>query len=254
MTLLALQKDFREALLADDAMDGARFGADAVAGLNVYRNAYRGRLMECLRTSYDKVWGWIGDEAFDAAACHHIILHPPQSWTLDFYGEGFERTLATLFPDDPEVSELAWLEQAMQRAFASLDQPIITAGDLTSGELAAINWDHAQLGFVSSFQLREFRTNCIEIWLSIANDTDAPDALLLDEPISVAVWRKEFSPQFRMIDPNEQKALTLLMNGGTFGELCDEMAARLGVEAAASATGAMLGRWIGEEMISSIRC
>jgi hypothetical protein len=253
MTLLALQNAFRDALVTEDFKVRAPFADSAEAGLVVYRNAYRGRLMEGLRSSYDKVWTWVGDEAFDAAACHHIILLPPHSWTLDDYGAEFDQTLTALFPDDPEVAELAWLERAMQKAFASLDEPIITPVDLTSSEMATCDWNSVQLDFVRSVQMREIRTNCTGIWLAIANETDPPEQIMLGASAPLCVWRKDFSPQFQVLEREEQDALSLMANGATFGKLCETLAAKLSEDEAVSAAGTLLGRWIGEAMVTAIR-
>lgn len=77
MSLAALQREFQTAIVNDCATTaGAREG-----GLAIYRNAYRARLLDCMRESYDRTWTWMGDEAFSAAACHHLILHPPGNWT-----------------------------------------------------------------------------------------------------------------------------------------------------------------------------
>jgi hypothetical protein len=253
MTLLALQHAFRDALIAEDFTVRAPFVDSAEAGLGVYRNAYRGRLMEGLRSSYDKVWTWVGDEAFDAAACHHIILHPPHSWTLDDYGAEFDQTLEAIFPDDPEVAELAWLERAMQNAFASLDEPVITPVDLTSSEMATCDWDSVQLDFVSSLKVREIRTNCTGIWLAIANETDPPEQIMLGASAPLCVWRKDLSPQFQLLDSNEWDALSLMASGATFGQLCQTLTEKLGEDEAVPLAGTLLGRWIGEAMVTAIR-
>jgi Putative DNA-binding domain len=252
VTLLTLQQDFRSALLVDEMAEDTPFGVAASDGMKVYRNAYRSRLMNCLRSSYDKVWSWVGDEAFDAAACHHIILHPPRSWTLDDYGEGFDQTLKSLFPDDPEVPELAWLEWVMARAFASLDQPIVKPADLASADVADLDWDKVRLAFVGSLQMREIQTNCTGLWLSLTNGTEMPERILCDTPVFLSVWRKEFSPQFRVLDTAEREGLQMMQSGATFGALCTKMSALLGTDQAVAAAGSMLGRWVGEEMVTSL--
>ncbi|MFM9853093.1 MAG: putative DNA-binding domain-containing protein [Sphingomonadaceae bacterium] len=253
MKLLALQNEFRAALLADNDDDLATpFGAAATPGLSVYRNAYRARLMECLRNSFEKVWSWVGDEAFDAAACHHIILTPPHSWTLDDYGDGFDQTLASLFPGDPEIPDLAWLEWAMQRAFASLDGPVVTPADLTSDAMANCDWDNVTFSFVDSLQTRIITSNCTGIWLALANETDMPELITLEDFAALHVWRKGFSPQFYVADENEHRALTMAMAGDSFGQICEALADHQSTDEAIAAAGGMLGRWIGEGMVAAL--
>ena len=51
----------------------------------------------------------------------HVARVPPSSWTLDAYPRDFPATLAPLYPDDPEVAELAVLELALAEAFVGAD-------------------------------------------------------------------------------------------------------------------------------------
>jgi hypothetical protein len=252
MTLLELQTTFREALLVDECDLSAPFGDGAAPGLVVYRNAYRARLVDCLRSGYDKVLAWAGDEAFDAAAAHHIILNPPHSWTLDDYGHGFEATLTALFAGDPEVADLAWLEWTMQHAFGSPDGPVVTPVDLTAEAMADFDWDRATFEFVGSLDMRMISSNCTGIWLALTNETEMPEQIILDAPAVLSVWRKEFSPQFLVLGADEYRALTMAMAGATFGEMCEALAEDSDGDEAAAAAGGMLGRWIGEGMISVI--
>src|SRR5277367_6026658 len=129
MSLLTLQRHMRDHLLTGDhGVAGAmRGGADA--GLAVYHNAYRAQLVDCLRDTYEKLFAWLGDDAFDAAALAHVEANPPRSWTLSDYGATFDTTLAAIYPDDPEVAELAWLDWTLRRTFEAADcDPIDAAG------------------------------------------------------------------------------------------------------------------------------
>ena len=155
MSLLARQRAMRDEILATDEQ-----AVSPAEGMEVYRNAYRNRLLEALRSSFEKTCKYVGGEAFDTAACHHIILDPPTSWTLDDYGAGFDLTLAELFAEDPEVAELAWLEWHMQRAFGSVDVDALDAAKLAAGELGIPDWDRASFTLVPSFAMRAIDTDC----------------------------------------------------------------------------------------------
>ena len=87
MTLAAWQQDFRT-WLTDASKEAAfRVGADAMRGLSVYQNNYRGQLIECLEDSFPQVRMLLGDEAFLHAAITHVNHHPPHAWTLDAYAD-----------------------------------------------------------------------------------------------------------------------------------------------------------------------
>lgn len=252
MTLVELQREFCAHILGDKAPDEARFGKDAEIRVGIYRNAYRARLMDCLRASFEKTWSWIGDEAFEMAARQHAILNPPHSWTLDDYGTGFEVTLATLFPNDPEIAELAWLEWAMQRAFASVDEMPLSVAAAQAQIAESGDMDGIRLYFIQSLRTSVVRTNCTEIWQAIADDVQPPPSVNLADDQYLRVWRKGLSPHFRICQRGEMAALSMMQDGVTFGTLCTNLAAKDGHEAAVSQAGTFLGAWLADGLVGGL--
>ena len=94
MSLLELQRRFYTSVTSEGADLETGWPVEIRPGLAVYRHAYRARLIDCLRESFEKTWSWIGDDAFDAAALQHLSEHPPRSWTLDDTARDFTATLA----------------------------------------------------------------------------------------------------------------------------------------------------------------
>lgn len=220
-------------------------------GLAVYRNAYRARLIECLRSSFEKTCMWIGDESFDAAAAHHLIVRPPRSWTLDNAGAGFDETLTQLFPNDPEVAELAWLEWEMQQAFIAADGPVLDAVGFAalSKDFTEEAWASLRLSFVTGMRSRRIQADCGAIWTAIATDANMPADVLLDEPGSLLVWRQGLNPRFRVLRSEEASRLDLLRSGVTFGDMCEALVKRLGAPGIEEA-GRALSIWITQGMVS----
>ncbi len=247
MKLVELQRALRDRLLHDDADHGA-----SAPGVEVYRNAYRTRLVDALRTSFAKTSYWIGDEAFATAATDHIINHPPHSWTLDDYGESFPDTLALLFANHPEVGELAWLEWHLQRAFAALDGPLLDANGMAVQAGGDCDWDTLTFELVSSFAARTAQSQCAALWRAIADETAPPSDLSLTTPAHLIVWRQGFSPHFKVVDAAERAALDAIASGCTFGELCACHAAQMGEAQAVTKIGGWLGQWIGLGLLARV--
>lgn len=253
--LVQTQRAFQAQILSEDAPLPSGWDTPRMlSGLDIYRNAYRARLVSALRTSYERVWTWIGDEAFDAAAAHHLILNPPKSWTLDDAGQGFDNSLAELFPDDPEVAELAWLEWTMQTAFTAADADALDATGFATrtADFDEEEWASLRLSFVPSLVVGKVRTCCADIWRAIATEREAPDRLLLDTPATLIVWRDGLQPRFRVLEHEEAMALAALRDGRTLGDICESLVPLHGEEQAAAEAGAMLGRWIGDGMIARL--
>jgi hypothetical protein len=246
--LIELQRDFRAWLTRESADAVQRMGGEPVAaGLAVYLNNYRSQLLACLGETYSVLHAWLGDTAFNAAAATHIDQVPPHSWTLDAYAHGFPDTLAALYPEDPEIAELALLERALAQAFVGVDAPVLALDTLGN-----VDWDTAVMQLVPTLVLLPARTNATALWSAITADTTPPSAALLEHPSTVAVWRRELTPMFRTLEGQEQEALTLIAAGSSFGKLCEVLSARNDGPAVAAMAGAWLGQWLRDGMIAAV--
>ena len=247
MTLLALQRSMREYLIRGAAEISAQIHGDPSPRLTVYHHAYRAQLVDCLRDTFERVWAWLGDAGFEAAARRHIESHPPHSWTLSDYGDEFDLTLSELYPDDPEVAELAWLDWSLRRAFDGHD-----ARPVTAGALSDINWDHAILCIVPTLRMRSIFTNCAAIWTALSENNAPPAAARLHAPTALRVWRKDFSPHFRTVDEIEQHVLLMACDGASFAEICTAIADRTEPAKALEVAGGLLAGWLHDGLIIAV--
>jgi len=247
MSLLALQRDMRAWLVGEDGRAAARLGEGGAPGLRVYLNNYRGQLVACLADSFPNSRSWIGDQAFDRAVALHVDRVPPSSWTLDAYPRDFPATLALLYPDDPEVAELAWIEFALGEAFVAPDARALSIADLTD-----VDWDAAVLAFTPTLDLGMLSSNAPAIWSALSEGATPPAAELLTEAGAILVWRRDHVSRFRAIDQVEHQALSWARSGMPFAKLCDHMVAAWGEGDGIARAGAMLGGWIADGLIVGV--
>lgn len=247
MSLLALQRDFR-AWLSESSDDAAgRLGRAARPGLDVYQNNYRAALVACLNEAFERVRLWLGEERFLNTVAAHIDVTPPHAWTLDAYPRDFPETLQLLFPTDPEVFELGWLDLALSEAFVGPD-----AAGIDPAALGDVDWDGAVLRLAPTLRTMTFQTNAAAIWSALSAEEMPPAAERLPEPVTMIVWRQALVSCFRTAEPGEGAALALVEGGATFGGLCAAMIEMLGEEAGVAASGRFLGRWMGDGLIVGI--
>ncbi|WP_095012764.1 DNA-binding domain-containing protein [Tsuneonella mangrovi] len=253
MTLAATQRAFMAQVLDEDAPLPRSWSDHARAGMAIYRNAYRARLIDALAETFPATRHWVGIEAFERAAAHHAIIHPPGGWTLDSAGSGFDETLAQLFAGDPEVGELAWLEWRMHMAFVARDAvPLDRKGfaALLSAQGDAMD---LRLTPMPGLAVRRVVADIPAIWRSAkAGEAPAGEVPMLAEPGGLVVWRDGFQPVFRATSALEADCLAHLRDGATFGAICSLVAVALDDEArAAEQAGAMLARWIDDGMLAA---
>lgn len=248
MTLADIQRGFTAFIRNEEQSGLDTVAPQSLRGLPVYHYAYRASLIDALRDVFERAHGWLGDELFDEAARAHIVANPPNSWTMADYGLGFEETLAELYPDNPEVAELAWIDWSLRIAFNGPDAPPL---DLAS--LADVDWDAARLHLAPTLVMRPVTTNCAALWGALADDNPAPPAVEISaHPVLLTVWRHDLMPRFHSVSAEEHKAIMMAQSGRSFGEICARLGEGSDDDAAVAArAGAMLGRWIAEGVLVS---
>ncbi|MFJ3007464.1 putative DNA-binding domain-containing protein [Pseudomonas fluorescens] len=247
MTLAQWQRDFRAWLI--DAPDdcATRLGGGSKAGLDVYQNNYRAQLVGCLEEAFPRVRSWIGDELFHNAVITHIDTHPPHDWTLDAYPRGFGKTLAVMFPKNPDLHELAWIESAVSEVFVAAD-----SSPLAIEALSTVDWDTAHLCLTPSLMTRVLTTNAESIWSALWEEAPVPEGSMLPEPCGLIVWRRQVTSRLKQVDALELEALLHLKEHGSFATLCDLLVERLGEEQGISKSGELLASWLASELITGI--
>lgn len=238
MNLLSRQTAFRAEIAAGD--DRA---PPSSLGMEIYRNAYRGRLLGALESSFERTRRWVGHEAFTAAACHYVLSHPPRGWTLDVYGADFPEMLASLFGGDPEVAELAWFEWQMQQAFAAPDRAVLEPAALAAAGYGESDWEHIRFTMAAGFAMRAVATDCMALWTALADDAVGEPAVDQVAGGMLAVWRHGLCPHFRLLDDAEAMALGSLATGATFGAIAAECDGKT--------LGAWLAQWLAEGIFST---
>lgn len=247
MSLAKWQHDFRNWLVnaTDDAAH--HVGQNPAPGLAVYQNNYRAQLVECLEQSYPQVRTWLGDDTFLHAAVKHINKYPPHAWTLDAYAHDFETTLRTLYPHNPDLHELTWIENALSVAFVAPD-----AKPLPVDALATVDWDSARLRMAPSLLRRSATTNADSIWTALVEGEAVPEGNMLPEAGGLIVWRRGFTSYLQRVDAIEYEALLQVQQDGSFAALCDRLVARLGDAEGIERAGALLAAWLNRELIADV--
>ena len=245
-------------VLDDEAPLPDGWDARHANGMNVYRGNYRSSLVEALKSTYEKTERWVGEASFRRAAAHHVITHPPSSWTLDNAGAGFDATCAELFKNDPEVAELAWLEWAMLEAFTAENvTPLDAVGFAEqSASFGEEDWANMRIKFLPGAAAREVEHDLRKIWNALAEEEFERPKSLYETPQCVLVWREGERSTFMMGSADEALAFNAARDGTSYAEICVLLAGDNPTDEqahdAAMRAGALLGRWLNEGLVASI--
>jgi uncharacterized protein (UPF0276 family) len=200
-------------------------GADRAQRLGIYHNAYRARLAEVLAESFSKTNLYMGSDAFNNDAIAFAVCQPPMARSLSLYGANFPAYLAALYPDNPELRELAQLDWDLRTCFDGPDVAALTAetAQAGAGEQAA-PWLKWQAPLHPSVVLRAIGSNVTQIWRAIDADEEVPEVHLHTKSKSVAVWRKGLQPHFQTLDSDQATFLRCLQSGQSIEEAADALA------------------------------
>ena len=197
-------------------------GFDRVARLGVYHHAYRARLSEVLADTFAKTCLYMGSDTFDEHAAAFAVAHPPLTRSLSRYGAEFPTHLASLYPANPELHELAQLDWDLRTCFDGPDVPALHADEAQADPQHT--WLQRERPLHPSLRLREATTNVVQLWKAIDSDQPVPPAELLAQPCSLMVWRKALQPHFQTLAPGQARFANQLMLGSSIQQTCDELA------------------------------
>jgi hypothetical protein len=242
MSLLALQRRFSGWLRDPAAAADACLDTRQLAGLRVYRHAYRAQLGDALRDTYAITLAWLGDAAFDTAAAGYVARHPPSAWSIGAYGDRFGAYLGRCHPERPEIEDLAWLDLALRRCFDGSD-----AAPVAFAALTGLDWEQARLRFVPTLRSRRMRSNAAAIWRALSEALEPPAAVRLPAAPVIRVWRKGLSPCFHSMLPLEARMLRDARAGLAFGALC-----RHARSDDPAVVGRVLEQWLRDELLEAV--
>ncbi|HEU4583473.1 MAG TPA: DNA-binding domain-containing protein [Polyangiaceae bacterium] len=116
----------------------------AAERVEVYRQGYAARLVECLEDDYPALQHALGAAAFEAVCRDFIQAHPPPSPSLNHYGAPLARFLAAR-PEhwSQPAAELAQLEWALVEAIHAEEGERLDSVAL--GRLSPEDWSRARL-------------------------------------------------------------------------------------------------------------
>ena len=235
----------RSSTIWQEVVDGGHITIDH--RLNIYHNAYRVRLLENLQDAYEKTWAYLGDDSFQTTASAYIEENPPTHRNLRWHGASFPAWLASQFPNDGDIAELAYLDWMLRQAFDCPDATPIQAEEL-SGLMPAM-WETVGFQLTPSLRLSPLRYNSVSIWHALDQEQVPPTAELLPETSCLLIWRKGWQPHFRTIREVEAAALKQLQQGTSFAAVCATLINQFSEVEAATVAAESLRNWLTDELI-----
>ncbi|HTD57423.1 MAG TPA: DNA-binding domain-containing protein [Solirubrobacteraceae bacterium] len=219
--------------------------------LSVYAEMYWARLLDVLRDDFPRVAAVLGGDRFTALAGAYLKRHPSTDPSVRWVGADFADFLAERGPVDeqPFLADLARLEWTRLAVFDAAD-----AVPLRLEALRAIppsKWPRLTFHPVPALRVLRCAWPVHELWA--ADDPKAAAATVRPAATVLRVWREAFSVYQTHVDTVEHVALRQLLAGAPFGVMCDRLKALLPPPAVAREAGALVLRWVEDQILASPR-
>lgn len=251
-----LQSEFQQGILSGDdsilteILDSSKEKRAVLFG--VYKYAYASRLVEAMRNDHELLHAYLGDEMFDDMGNAYVAARPSQHPNLRWFSQGVPEFLRSTEPysNYPVLAELASLEKALNDAFDAPDAPVVVVADLAP--LAPEEWKDLKFQAHPSTRRLDFSTNAAAIWIALKNDETPPDAVTLDDPSRLLIWRQDVTPMFRELSAEETMMWDEASGGLPFGVLCAMLATYDDPDGAAARGAGYLHNWVTSEFLTSV--
>ena len=236
----ALDRPLPEGIGQAGPLAGAR-------GLQIYHHAYRQRLRDVLADTYAKCQLYLGTALFEELATQYVELHPPRERNLGGYGGEFARLAQSLYPDNPELADLAQLEWSLRTVFDGADVPAWSLAGIQAhgAEACLAQWPVLH----PSVRMFEVHSNAVSIWRAIDDDEDVPAVERWPDGRPLAVWRKGLQPHFKSLDAAQARFLASLVAEGAAIAAVAQTWADEGKLDDPAILGAWLADWWSDELL-----
>lgn len=251
-----LQAGFQAHVISGAAPPTEQFvgteAASADARLRVYVDAYRQRLLEAVGVDYPGVAALMSPEAFRALGLRYIERYPSQHPSVRWFGRHLAECLATdpEYADRPYLAELAGFEWARGLAFDAADAPTVSLDEL--GAVPADDWPGLRLSLTPALQRGHCNWNIGPIWRAVDAGEPPPPPEQLAGATQWAIWRRDLTIYWRILDDAEAGAIDAFGNGATFAEVCVVLCDWLPDSGVPGRAAGMLRQWLTEGLIDAM--
>ncbi|CDZ77520.1 hypothetical protein BN59_01803 [Legionella massiliensis] len=238
--LLTNQADIHKAIVATENVTVEK-------RLSIYSDAYHFRLIDSLGSNFPILMNYLGFDAFSSLAGDYIDKFPSPYRSIRWYGDTFAEYLRET--SEPYLAELAEFEWKMTLTFDAADDKA-----LEIEEMAAIppeSWPNLRFVPHASLQLMRFNWNVVAIWEALSNEQEPSPPQSGDSRLW-ALWRRDYINRFYSLNSDEAWALDALVNGATFGELCEGLCEWHDEQEVGMLSASFLKSWIQSGLIAGI--
>ncbi|MFA6303998.1 MAG: DNA-binding domain-containing protein [Legionella sp.] len=212
--------------------------------LGIYKDAYRLRLLESLRINFPGLYQYLGSEEFEKLCSAYIEAHPSSYRSIRWFGDFLADFIKHYYVGKHAyLSELADLEWKMTLSFDAADAPLMRVEDMAV--IAPESWAGLQFSAHPSVQRMNYFWNVVPVWKAVIHDSELPELTRTEQACPWLMWRSpDYQVMFQSITEQEAWALDVMIQGLSFGELCEGLCTWFEPEEVGLQAATFLKTWI----------
>ena len=243
---LATERELRAGGLDAVVLGDDRLSAEA--RVDIYANMYFYRIFDALKEDFPATLAVLGDDNFHNLVTGYLLEYPPTQPSISHCGRYLADYLRRHPMRDgaPFIEDLAKLERAIVGVFLGPDAPAMGPDSLRA--IAPEDWPAMKLRIHPSAQILVLDWRVSELLRAV--EEDRPWDPAKPGAVKVLVWRSNARAFYRDLENLEADALEAASRGATFAEICDVVAANVGIEDPVAAMNRMLARWLSDGLLT----
>jgi hypothetical protein len=148
------------------------------------------------------------------------------------------------------LSELARWEWLLAAAFDAVDAPPLIKAALAT--ISPEQWAQLRFTLSPSFHRITLHTNAVQWWRATSEDSPRPKRWRITKQVEWAIWRADLKTYFRSMLPDEASAIDCVVNGQSFGVMCERLAAFGHADNAPMRAATLLSQWFNDGWIVEV--
>ncbi|HTM63426.1 MAG TPA: DNA-binding domain-containing protein [Gammaproteobacteria bacterium] len=255
--LQKLQEDFQQFLFTGNnsfplnVLNTADISAEA--RLDIYRFAYKSRLIDALASNYPVLSSYLGDEAFQALAIDYISDNPSQNKSVRWFGNQLSDFLQThaFITQYPFIAELAKFEWIQTLVFDGADAPCLKIKDMEL--IQPEQWVTMKFRVHPTVHRINLTWNIDEIWQAVNEENkNFPESVQDDTPVPWLCWRRELINRFYSMTEMDAWAIDGVLQNMSFGDICEGLCQWINEDEAGHYAASLLKGWIESGILSHV--
>lgn len=212
--------------------------------LNIYKQAYQLRLVDCLSANFPGLHNYLGDEEFSKLGKAYLQAHPSTFRSVRWFGDCLADFIKTNYDERfAYLVELVDFEWKMTLAFDEADDLVLRVEDMVA--IKPESWPGLHFQLHASVQRAHYLWNVPEVWQALIHLPDIPEWNSNEKGSPWIIWRSpDYIVQYYNLSETEAWAIDAISQGLTFAEICEGLCQWLEEEVVGMTAASYLKGWI----------